>query len=305
MNNESKSFAVILALLAAFFNGMVGVFSVNLFNSGLPPQSVAFFKCVLAFTIIGVILVLTNKAKDVVSYLKAKWFYVAICSFFGFFVLYHFETAAYETVNVAVVVFCLFGSATITTFVVEAIIEKRFFSLAEFISITLALFGLYFIFIDNEVGFDNGEGLSFALLSGLGYGLFIVLSKKLKIGSGLITVFSLLLFALVYLFFPFALSGYSIPSSDNFIDLTLLALLPTIGGFWCTTKALTILKSQSVQLIELTEPIFAIIFGLIFLGQLTTVFQIIGGAFIMLSIVSYEFLPMYMDKRKISSKVKS
>jgi len=296
MNSKSKSLAVILALLAAFFNGMVGVFSVNLFNSGLPPQSVAFFKCVIAFVIVGLILIFTNKVMDVLKYLKTKWFYVAICSFFGFFVLYHFETAAYESVNVAVVVFCLFGSATITTFFVEVLIEKRFFNMTESLSITLALFGLYFIFIDNEVGFESNHGLFFALISGLGYGLFIVLSKKLKIGSGLITVFSLLLFALVYLFFPFALSGYTIPSSNNLIDLALLALLPTIGGFWCTTKALTILKSQSVQLIELTEPIFAIIFGLIFLGQLTTYFQIIGGLFIMLSIVSYEFLPRYISK---------
>ncbi len=303
MNKESKSFAVLLALLAAFFNGMVGVFSVNLFASGLPPQSVAFFKCLIAFSIVGLILIFTNKVMDVIIYLKTKWYYVAVCSFFGFFVLYHFETAAYESVNVAVVVFCLFGSATITTFFVEVLIEKRFFNVSESVSITLALFGLYFIFIDNEVGFDNSEGLSFALLSGLGYGLFIVLSKKLKIGSGLITVFSLLLFAVAYLFFPFALSGYTLPSSDNLLDLSLLALLPTIGGFWCTTKALTILKSQSVQLIELTEPIFAIVFGLIFLGQLTTNFQIIGGLFIMLSIVSYEFLPLYINKRKIRSKL--
>ncbi len=212
--------------------------------------------------------------------------------------LYHFETVAYESINVAVVVFCLFGASTITTFSVEALLDKRFVGATEFISMAFAMLGLYFIFVDGEASLNNSIGLLFSVISGVGYGLFIVLSKRLNIGSGLVPVFSLLLFGVIYLFFPFAFYGYSIPSFDNISYLLLLAILPTLGGFWCTTKAITILKSQSVQLIELTEPIFAICFGAIFLGQLTTSFQVIGGTLIMLSILSYELLPINFNKKK-------
>lgn len=291
MNINSKLSGVIFSLLAALFNGTVGVLSVNIFNTGLTPEGVAFFKCLIALLIVGIILFFSNKTKYVIRYLKLKSYSIAICSFFGFFVLYHFETAAYESVNVAVVVFCLFGASTITTFFVEALLNKRFFSATEFISMALSMFGLYFIFVDGEAGLNNSLGLLYAIFSGVGYGLFIVLSKRLNIGAGLVPVFSLLLFGVIYLFFPFAFYGYSIPSLNNISYLFLLAVLPTIGGFWCTTKALTILKSQSVQLIELTEPIFSICFGAMFLGQLTNSFQVIGGTLIMLSILSYEFLP--------------
>ncbi|HGA5942127.1 TPA: EamA family transporter, partial [Salmonella enterica subsp. enterica serovar Saintpaul] len=68
-----------------------------------------------------------------------------------------------------------------------------------------------------------------------------------------------------------------------------LAILPTIGGFWCTTKALTLTSSQSVQLIELSEPVFAILFSTIFLGQIASTMQYIGGGLIFLAIIFYEF----------------
>jgi len=298
MNINSKFAGIIFALLAALFNGMVGVLSVNIFNSGLTSEAVAFFKCLIALFIVGIILLISKQGKNLIIYLSTKWKSIAICSFFGFFVLYHFETAAYKSINVAVVVFCLFGASTITTFLVEAIMNKRFFNIKELLSITFAIIGLYFIFADGSTSLDNNKGLLFSILAGIGYGLFIVLSKKLDIGAGLIPVFSLLLFGVIYLLFPFMFFGFSLPSIDNITYLIYLAILPTIGGFWCTTKALTILKSQSVQLIELTEPIFAIIFAIVFLGQVTTFFQLIGGLLIICSIIVYEFLPIKLQKER-------
>ena len=37
----------------------------------------------------------------------------------------------------------------------------------------------------------------------------------------------------------FALNAVAAPSPEHLLNLALLAILPTIGGFWCTTKALT------------------------------------------------------------------
>ncbi|WP_420812259.1 EamA family transporter [Photobacterium salinisoli] len=70
--------------------------------------------------------------------------------------------------------------------------------------------------------------------------------------------------------------------------LLLLALLPTIGGFWCTTKSLAILKSQMVQLVELSEPIFALMLGFILLGQLVSPMQMLGGSCILGAILIHE-----------------
>ncbi|EDV3838494.1 DMT family transporter, partial [Salmonella enterica subsp. diarizonae] len=114
--------------------------------------------------------------------------------------------------------------------------------------------------------------------------------KRMKFGSGLPQMFTLLLFGSFYLFIPYTQGIKNIDISIFSISILIgLAILPTIGGFWCTTKALTLTSSQSVQLIELSEPVFAILFSTIFLGQIASTMQYIGGGLIFLSIIFYEF----------------
>ncbi len=279
----------VLATLAALFNGTVGVISVNLFASGLSAQAVAFYKCLLALAVLGVVLLLSGKRQAVCDYLGARWKQLALCAGFGFFMLYNFETAAYQYINVAVVVFCLFGASTVTTFVFSAVLEKRGLYAIDVVSIGLSLAGLSLIFLDvGDPGAGSVAGIAYAVLSGVGYGMFLVLSKRFELGGGLITVFSLMLFGVAYLAVPFVLTGVSLPDSESLPSLVLLALLPTIGGFWCTVKALSLMSSQSVQLIELSEPVFAMIIGFIVLGQVTTLLQAVGGALILLAIAAHE-----------------
>ena len=45
--------------------------------------------------------------------------------------------------------------------------------------------------------------------------------------------------------------------------LLALAALPTILGFFCTTKAIEYLKPSQVQALELTEPLFAALLGFV------------------------------------------
>ncbi|WP_299005359.1 DMT family transporter [uncultured Shewanella sp.] len=238
-------------------------------------------------------LIDTNRSIPIITALsEKKWFALAASAFFGLLILYHFETAAYETINVPVVVFCLFGASTITTFLLEACIEKRFLHRKELLSMVMAIIGPSLIFIEGDLSEQSTIGMLNAILSGMGYGTFLVLSKKLNIGTGLVTLFGLLLFGVIYLAFPFISSDSIHITLESLYYLVLLALLPTLCGFWATTKALTLIKSQSVQLIELTEPIFAIILSFIFLGQLSTTVEIFGGGCIILAIILHEYLPL-------------
>lgn len=284
-----KVYGALLAVLAAILNGTVGLFSVSLFQMGMPSEAVAFYKCLIALITIGCLLLVTGQFRAWLRYIRQYWKHTAICAFFGFFVLYYFETAAYQYINVAVVVFCLFGASTVATFLLNAALERRWINRHEMIAMLLAILGLYLVFVDTRALAEHGEyGLFLAVVAGLGYACFLVLTKKLGLGGGLIPVGTLLIFGVVYLFVPFTLQGWSLPTGSVLYFLMMLALLPTIGGFWCTTQSLTLIGSQSVQLIELTEPIFALIIGFIFLGQLVTGPQMLGGGLILLSIVIHE-----------------
>lgn len=288
------------AVLAALFNATVGVISVNLFSEGFSAESIAFLKCFIAFVILFSYMIIFNK-KIIFNKFKSKWLQIIVCAFFGFFILYTFETKAYETLNIAVVVFILFGVSTITTFILEAVLDKRSIHFSEMLSIIFSVLGLSLIF-SYEFTYDAPmQGMIFAAISGAGYGLFLVLSKRFNIGSDLSTLTVLLGFGSLYLFISLVFFQKTIPSFSLSIaiPLLLLAILPTIGGFYCTIKALSLLKSQSVQLLELTEPLFALIFAFIFLGQLTTFSQILGGIFIIVAILINEIEFTY-----IFSKIK-
>ncbi len=231
MNKTINGF--MFATLAALFNSSVGIFSVFSFKSGLSPFGVAFFKCLISLLILALFLILTGKVKDVFTYLKDKWKALAVISFFGVFVLYNFETMAYGSVNVAVVVFCLFASSTIMTFVLSAYLDKRFLSKLEIITVFLSILGLVLIFLDEQTQTQNSLGIFYAILSGFGYGIFLTLSKRFGISSSVISVFCLLLFGTVYLSFPYFINGVEVVNLSAIPYILLLAIIPTIGGFFC------------------------------------------------------------------------
>lgn len=281
----NKSTGYLYAIFAAILNGFIGIFSVKIIQIGLPPYAVSFYKCLLALIIISCILIITKQFFQWLTYLKTNWKKVAICAFFGFFMLYFFETNAYSYTKVPLVVFLLLGTATITTFILKGILNKKFLKIGEVLSCIFAMIGLGLLFEIGTFQVQNITGIMYAIVAGIGYGLFLTFGSRLKIGSGLIVVHVLLLFGCIYLVIPFIMEGAQvIPNLKSLIYLLALAIFPTIGGFWCTTKALNVLSGASVQLLELTEPIFSILLAWIFLAQMLNAIQLLGGGFIIMAI---------------------
>ena len=97
------------------------------------------------------------------------------------------------------------------------------------------------------------------ILGGLGYALFIFASKLLKIESGLAHLVWLFGFGSLYLAIPYAMEGFSMPSPPVAISILGLVIFPTIGGFYFTTKATQHGNASSVQIIESSDPLFAIV----------------------------------------------
>ena len=194
-------------LLAACFNGLIGVFSVKIMEQGFTPFAVAFYKCFIGFMILTTWLILSGQFIAWLTYMKSRWWQLALASFFVFFVLNIFETTAFKYENVTIVACMMLGSAVITTFILSAIFDKRWLAVHEMISIFLALAGLGLVFGISMALCESFLGIMLALLGGLGYGTFLTISPRLNIGSGFIVVNGLLLFGSVFLLMPFAYDG--------------------------------------------------------------------------------------------------
>lgn len=78
--------------------------------------------------------------------------------------------------------------------------------------------------------------------------------KRMRVSGGLHFTRQLLFFGSLYLLMPAAADGFQLGELSILAITALLALaaLPTILGFFCTTKAIEYLKPSQVQALELT-----------------------------------------------------
>jgi drug/metabolite transporter (DMT)-like permease len=280
---KSYRAGLIFALLAALWNASVGILSKNIFRYDMPPVSVAFYKCLIAFVVLSLVIVSDRAKLTQVAQLAKSSLKLLACSFCGIFVLYFFETKAYEYTNVSMVVFILLGSSAVTTFVFSSYLLKENKGLHQVAGLLIALLGLGVMYWTN-LHQGHPQGIILAAIAGAGYGLFLVMVKKFNFDATLALLWWLLGFGCVFLSGPFMMSGPSLPAVTMVPSLVVLALLPTIGGFYCTTKALTLLDASKVQLFELAEPLFAPLLAFIFLREILQVNETIGGVMILSAI---------------------
>lgn len=290
---------IFLAIGAAVSNGTVGVFSKGIFETNLTPAGVSFYKCLIAFLVISVFSGFSSRLRNHIKQLRSKWPKLALCSFLGIFVLYFFETTAYKFELVPIVVFVLLGSSAVATFVFSSFYLSERKSWRQYLGFMLLIIGVGIMFLYGGYDFTLSLGLLLAAIAGVGYGLFLVVTKKFEIIGDLSFIWYLVGFGSIFLFVPFSLEGPTIPSIGAIPMLLILAVLPTIGGFYCTTKALNYIDASKVQLFELTEPVFASVFAFVFLGEFIKGSDWVGAILILLAIYISEY------QRKDDKKVKS
>ncbi|OBW94101.1 DMT family transporter [Gallibacterium salpingitidis] len=289
MENRSLALGIFLALSAAALNSSIGIFSKVLLEKGLNIEAIAFIKTLIAFVLVSLLLSRQSQQQQQQSirtnYLSAKtlWLQIAFCAFLGIFVLFFFETNAYQYGQAANVVVVLMASAAVSALIGGWVLLAETITISAIIGTIIAVIG---IFVISWSGGGDWLAIVNAILAGSGYGLFSVLVKKFKLNGGLPLTKMLMLFGSVYLMIPF-LQNYQSIQWDLVIILNLLALaiLPTLLGFYCTTKALVYLSAAKVQVTELAEPIFAMLLAWLFLQEEPTLNFFIGAFFIIGGII--------------------
>lgn len=265
---------ILFALIAAALNGTIGVLSKSLMESGMPSASIAFLKSLIGFACL--LFIVRGKFESAAIYMRA-----GVCAFFGIFMLFFFETSAYRYELTANVVLTLMASAAIAAFVLGWIFLGDRPSSTRWLGLTICVIGLaVFLGVSQPASL---LGLTYAAVAGLGYGAFSVIAKLMKLGSGLAVTRRLLLFGSIYLALPFAANGAVLPtwSIGVWMALFVLALLPSIGGFYCTTRAIELATPAQIQLFELSEPLFAALLAVLFLHELPTTNTYLGGALVL------------------------
>jgi DME family drug/metabolite transporter len=275
----------LFAVLAALCNSCIGIFSNQLYDFGMDSINIAFFRCLIALLVISTFMISNKFRSKNFDVNKKQLIQYALLGFLGIFIMYSFEVLAIKYISVSLVSFLLYSSGIITI-ILGCIFLNEKFELKKVLSIICVFSGVFIIFIYNSKMEGNLIGLVMALIAGIGYSLFIFLMKKFNLESNLKTLFYLFLFGSIYLSIP--LLGNINIKVDCLPYLLALAIIPTIGGFYCTNKALSLIDAGKVQLFEMLEPFFASVLAYIVLGQVITIYDSIAGILIMLGLLILE-----------------
>ncbi|WP_199154672.1 DMT family transporter [Chromobacterium sp. ASV23] len=268
---------ILFALTAALLNSSIAIISKSLLPE-LAPALIALYKSALGALLLWIFVRQKTPLKLPV---------VLACAFLGIFCLFFFETSAYQHEKASNVVFAMMASATVTAFACDLITKRETASLGKSLGLLLCLGGMALLLNIEKPA--SMIGVLLAALAGVGYGAFSVVAKAKKLGSGLVVTRALLTAGAVYLIVPAAVTGFKIPTWHALALLLALAALPSILGFYCTTKAVELTTPTRVQICELCEPIFVLALSFLILGELPAEKNLLGSAIILFGIACANF----------------
>lgn len=276
------------ALLAAFCNSCIGIFSSILMEQGLSSTEIAFMRCFVALLFTFTLCMLNVNVRRTLKIGRLEVLKYAILAFFGINIMYIFETTAIQYIPVSLVSFLLYASG-ILTIILSCIFLKEQMSITKLIAIIVVFMGIGIMFISNLDINGSLAGIVYAITAGAGYSLYIFLNKKWNMQSGMRTLLYIFLFGTFFLSIQLLIGGTVISIRVNNIPfIILLAIVPTMGGFYFTNKAINYAMAGEVQLVEMSEPFIATLLGFVILNQVISKTDLVGGIFITVGLIILE-----------------
>lgn len=304
MNTKTKGY--ILGTIAAATYGMNPLFALPLYNGGMNPESVLFFRYLMAIPILALMIHARGRSFRVnrreALTLIGMGLLVAVSS------LTLFQSYNFMEAGIASTILFVYP---IMVALIMSLIFKEKLSLQTGICLLMALGGIAMLYKGGDGTTLSLTGTILALLSALTYAIYIVgiNQSTLRNTATLTVTFYVLVFG-VSLFIIRLLTGVelTIPSKWYlWANLLALAIFPTAISFLCTTSAIQYIGSTPTAILGALEPVTAIIFGITVFGERLTPREAMGIALILIAVtfvIAGGSITLYMTRfRKMFPKL--
>lgn len=283
MNSKAKGY--LLGAIAAATYGMNPLFALPLYETGMDPDSVLFFRYLFAIPLLGVMLKARGRTfrlkRGEVPPLLAMGLLVAVSSL-TLFQSYNFMDAGIASTLLFVY--------PIMVALIMAFVFKEKLTLQTVLCIALALGGIGLLYKTADGSTLSLTGTALVMVSALSYAVYIVgiNQSSLKHVATLKVTFYVLLFG-VTLFLGRILYGGDLILPEKWYlwgNLIALAVFPTAISFLCTTGAIQYIGSTPTAILSALEPVTAILFGITVFGERLTLRESLGLALIITAVTS-------------------
>lgn len=278
---EIKGYA--LAALAAAAYGTNPAFAIPLYEQGMNPNSVLFFRYLFGIPLIALVMA----ARGVPFRLSREE--IGPTAILG--ILMAFSSLAlfesYKYINSGIASTLLFVYP-----VMVAVMMIFFFHEKMRMSVVLCLVimsvGLILLMKPQGEITLSPFGCLLVMMSALTYALYIIfvnVSKVIKaIPTSKLLFYVLACGSAVYLAMIPLGNELTMPTKESgWLNLTALAVIPTLLSLTCTTKAIQLIGSTPTAILGALEPVSAVLLSVTVLGQSLTPRDIAGGILIIIA----------------------
>lgn len=257
--------------------GSLGVFTNSIPLSAL---SLAFLRALIALPILFVVMKMKTTDKVNASLLK-PYLISGVLLGFGWLTLFY----GFKHTNISSAVM-IYNMCPVYVMILAPLVLKETISKIQIAVIFASIMGLFLIVGHNLLEGYGYMGMALSGISGMLYAIIVLINRSIKIRVDNQIATFVQIFTAMLVLLPFVLMDGNILTV---VDLDARAVIYTIFlGILHTGVAYTLFFSlythmKSVEIVSYSylEPLFAILFSVIFVGELLTLIQIIGGILIL------------------------
>ena len=282
---EKNTFGILIVLLSSLCFAIVPSSAKISLDFGSSLFILLFSRCLIGLVLLLPFLFFQKESVYIKKNYVLPVVFSSIVSVSLIAAVYH----AIEYINIALGMTIVYafpiGIALITSIRGE---EK--YSLREWLSILMVIFGL-FVLIYDEMFTGSLYGIAICIISLILMTTFVYTSSKLADSLGSIVLnFHLNLWSLFFLFISYVLFSFTLKIPDNSIGLTSLFFN---GLFYILSYTLFFWGSRFIgvtrtSVLSLTDPIFATVIAMVFLNQFLSIIESLGFIVVLVSIYFFE-----------------
>ena len=274
--------------------GSLGVFTRFIPLSAL---SLAFLRALIALPVLFVVMKMKKADKVKLSLLKHYLISGVLLGFGWLTLFYGFK---HTSISSAVMIYSM---CPVYVMIFAPLVLKETISKVQIAVIFISLLGLFLIVGHNLIEGYRYMGLVLSAISGMLYATIVLINRSIKFRVDNQTATFVQIFTAMIVLLPFVLIDGNILTVVNLdamavIYTILLGILHTGVAYTIFFSLYTHMKSVEIVSYSYLEPLFGILFSVIFVGETLTFPQIIGGILILGSTYIGEMLKDKISKEK-------
>ena len=268
MNVKAKGY--VLGVIAAATYGMNPLFALPLYEAGMNPESVLFFRYLFAIPVLGAMIKL--RGRDFKLKRKEVFPLIIMGLLMALSSLTLFQSYNYMAAGIASTLLFVYP---IMVALIMAFLFKEKLTLQTILCIILALGGIALLYKGEDGSTLSLLGVLLVIVSALSYAIYIVAANRPSLRE--IATLKLTFYVLVFGFSLFLVRvdfGANLHVVDTWYlwgNLLALAVFPTAISFLCTTQAIQYIGSTPTAILGALEPLTAVFFGVTVFGESLTV----------------------------------